>query len=79
MHIWLLISKAERQEAGARAKANEHKIPPTSVREAGGTPPSRKAGEGDCIVEVARQRNPPPLLSGWHLRTLSQPQNKSYC
>ena len=76
MYIWLLISKAERQAVGARAKANEHKIPPTSVREAGGTPPSRKAGEGDCIVErIARQCKPPPLLSGWHLRTLSQPQN----
>ena len=76
MYIWLLISKAERQATGARAKANEHKIPPTSVRKAGGTPPSRKAGEGACIVErLARQRKPPPLLFDWHLRTLSQPQN----
>ena len=76
MYIWLLISKAERQAAGARAKAKEHKISQTSVRKAGGTPPSRKAGEGGCIVErIARQRNPPPLLSGWHIRTLSQPQN----
>lgn len=46
MYIWLLISKAERQVAGARSQANEHKISRTSVRKAGGTPPSRKAGEG---------------------------------
>ena len=59
MYIWLLISKAERQAAGARAKANEHKIPPTSVRVAGGTPPSRKAGEGDCIVERSETTQSP--------------------
>lgn len=59
MHIWLLISKAERQAAGARAEANEHKISQTSVREAGGTPPSRKAGEGDCIDERSETTQAP--------------------
>lgn len=59
MYIWLLISKAKRQAAGARAEANEQKIPPTSVREAGGTPLSRKAGEGGCIVERSETTQPP--------------------
>ena len=76
MYIWLLISKAERQAAGARAKANEHKISRTSVREAGGTPPSRKAGEGAEREDAMRlDALPPPLLFDWQIRTLSQPQN----
>lgn len=37
-------------------EANGHKIPPTSVREAGGTPPSLRAGEGDCIGERSETR-----------------------
>ena len=32
-------------------EANGHKIPPKSVRTAGGTPPCRRAGEGACIGE----------------------------
>lgn len=40
-------------------EANEHKIPPTSVREAGGTPPSRKAGEGACMGERSETMQAP--------------------
>ena len=63
MYIWLLISKAERQAEGARAKANEHKILPTSVREAGGTPPSQEVGEGACIVERSETTQAPSPAS----------------
>lgn len=59
MYIWILTSKVERQAVGARSKANEHKISRTSVREAGGTPPSRKAGEGACIVERSETTQAP--------------------
>lgn len=40
-------------------EANGHKIPPESVRTAGGTPPSRRAGEGDCIGERSETRQAP--------------------
>lgn len=44
-------------------EAYEHKIPPTSVREAGGTPPSLRAGEGDSIGERSETRQvPSPAL-----------------
>ena len=61
MYIWLLISKAERQAAGARAIANEHKIPPTSVRKAGGTPPSQGAGEGGLHCRAYSETTQSPL------------------
>ena len=75
MYIWLLISKAERQAAGAMAKANEHKIPPTLLEKRAEHPPAEKQGRGIALTSVARQRKPPPLLSGWHIRTLSKLQN----
>lgn len=40
-------------------EANEYKIPPTSVRGAGGTPPSLRAGEGACIGERSETRQAP--------------------
>ena len=40
-------------------EAYGHKIPPKSVRTAGGTPPSRRAGEGDCIGERSETRQAP--------------------
>lgn len=75
MYILLLISKAERQVAGARAKAYVHKIPPTLLEKRAEHPPAEKQGRGIALSTEVRQRNPPPLLSGWHIRTLSQPQN----
>lgn len=42
-----------------KGEAYGHKIPPTSVRGAGGTPPSRKAGEGACIGERSETRQAP--------------------
>ena len=58
MYIWLLISKAEQQAEGARAKANAQN-PTDPVRKAGGTPPSRKAGEGACIVDRSETTQAP--------------------
>lgn len=46
MYIWLLISKAEWQESGARAKANAHKIPPTLLEKRAEHPPAEKQGRG---------------------------------
>ena len=44
-------------------EANGHKIPPKSFRTAGGTPPSRKAGEGACIGERSETiQAPSPAL-----------------
>lgn len=40
-------------------EANGHKIPPKSVRTAGGTPHSLRAGEGDCIGERSETRQAP--------------------
>ena len=44
-------------------EANGHKIPPKSVRTAGGTPPCRKAGEGASIGERSETiQAPSPAL-----------------
>ena len=49
MYIWLLISKAELQAPGARAKANEHKIPPTLLEKRAEHPPAGKQGRGIAL------------------------------
>ena len=59
MYIWLLISKAERQAACARAKANEHKIPPTLLEKRTEHPPAEKQGRGVCIVERSETTQTP--------------------
>lgn len=76
MYIWFLISKDERQVAGARAQAKNTKSSRHLLEKRAEHPPSRKAGEGAEREDAMRlDALPPPLLSGWHLRTLSQPQN----
>ena len=38
-------------------------------------PPAEKQGRGIVLESEVRQYKPPPLLFGWHIRTLSQPRN----
>lgn len=59
MYILLLISKAELQAAGARAKANGHKIPPTLLEKRAEHPPAEKQGRGLVLASEARQNKPP--------------------
>lgn len=59
MYIWLLISKAERQAAGARAKANAQNPPDICMRSGRNTPQPESRGGGVALKSVARQRNTP--------------------
>lgn len=62
MYIWLLISKAERQAAGARAKAHEHKIPPTLLEKRAEHPPAEKQGRGIALSRYRDNASPLPCF-----------------
>ena len=59
MYIWLLISKAERQAAGAKAKANAQNPTDICMKSGRNTPQPERRGGGFALSTVARQRKPP--------------------
>ena len=59
MYIWLLISKSERQAAGARAKATNIKSHRHLLEKRAEHPPAEKQGRGDCIVERSETTQSP--------------------
>lgn len=62
MYIWLLISKAERQAAGARAKANVQNLPDICMRSGRNTPPAGEQGRGIALSRYRDNAIPLPCF-----------------
>lgn len=62
MYIWLLISKAERQAAGARAKANVQNLPDICLKSGRNTPPAEKQGRGIALSRYRDNASPLPCF-----------------